>query len=413
MREKTRILLFAVSFTGIFILGLFVGQMWSTYGFLTNDDGGVEITKVVDLYSKTRSPEVSFDQFWKVWDKVQEKHVDQPVDDVKLFYGSVGGIVDGLDDPYSVYLPPKKAKEFSKDLSGKFEGIGAEIGIRKDLLTIIAPLPDSPAIDSGLLAGDHIYKIDGEETYRLSLEESVMKIRGRRGTKVVLSVVRDGFNAPKDFSVTRDTIKIPTIMSEIHDEDIGYIRIAYFNENTWREFDKVVNSFIEKGVGSLVLDLRSNPGGYLQTAVDVASEWIPSGVIVKEKLNGGKERNYDSKGTHRLINIDTVVLVDKGSASGSEIVAGALQDYGVATLIGEKTFGKGSVQDFEVFEDGSALKLTVAKWLTPKDRVIEGEGIEPDVVIEEMITVPDEDDEDGEIVDNGLIRALEFLGNKK
>ena len=401
----------AISFVLVFFAGLFGGQIWSTYGFLTDDNGSVEITKVIDLYSKTRSPEVSFDQFWRVWDKVKDGYVEQDVSDVDLFYGAVGGIVQGLDDPYSTFLPPQKAQEFSRDLSGKFEGIGAEIGIRKGILTIIAPLPGSPAEKAGLFPGDEIYKIDGKETFNLSLEESVLKIRGERGTDVILTIGRDGMTAPEDISVIRDTIKIPTILSEVKDGNIGYIRIAYFNESTWHEFDEIVDDLLEKNISGLVLDLRSNPGGFLQTAVDIASEWVSSGAIVSEKLRGGQEQSYQTTGTHRLAQVKTVVLVDQGSASASEIVAGALQDYKRATIIGEKTFGKGSVQDFEIFEDGSALKLTIAKWFTPLGQVIEGQGVTPDEIIDPMISLPK--DEEGQIIDHGLDRALEILGADK
>lgn len=402
-RHKKKI--YAIIMFLVFFVGILVGQLWSTYGFLNNDDG-VEITKVLNLYSKTRSSDVNFDNFWNVWDRVKEKYVDQPVNDVDLFYGAISGIVSGLDDPYSVYLPPKKAQEFSRDLSGKFEGIGAEIGIRQGMLTVIAPLSGSPSEQVGIKTGDQIYKIDGHETYSLSLEESVLRIRGKKGTQVVLTIGREGSDdGPQEISVTRDTIKIPTIISEIR-KGVGYIRISYFNETTWREFDTIVKDLLTKDPKGLILDLRSNPGGYLQTAVDISSEWITAGVIVKEKMYGGQEKTYLTDGAHRLSNIQTVVLVDQGSASASEIVSGALQDYEKAKIVGERTFGKGSVQDFEAFPDGSALKLTVAKWVTPKGRIIEGGGIEPDIVLEKMFEIK----EGEEPKDLGLQKAFELLG---
>jgi carboxyl-terminal processing protease len=391
----------------VFGIGIFFGRLWGTYNFVTDETGNIDIEKVINLYAKTRSSEVSFDQFWDVWDKVKTKYVDLPVNDVDLFYGAIGGLVDGLGDPYSVYLPPERAEQFSKDLSGKFEGIGAEIGIRKEILTIIAPLPDSPAEKAGLRPGDKIFAIDEEETHKLSLEEAVLKIRGEKGTPVILTVTRNGLSTVEDVTVIRDTIKIPTIVAEIKEGNTAYIRLAHFNETTQREFSKAINETLAKGPNGLILDLRSNPGGFLHTAVEVASEWVEKGVIVTERFQDGNGQAHMSKGSHRLKDIPTVVLIDRGSASAAEIVAGALQDYGKATLVGETTFGKGSVQDFEVLPDGSALKLTIAKWVTPKDREIDGQGIEPDVVLEEMFTLPE--DEDGEVIDHGLNKALEIL----
>ncbi len=391
----------------VFAGGVFFGQTWSVYGFLTNDDGAVEITKVIDLYSKTRSPEVTFSQFWDVWDKVKDRHVEQPVDEVKLFYGAIQGLVDGLEDPYSIYLDPERAKEFSSELSGKFEGIGAEIGIREGFPTVIAPLPGSPAEKAGLRAGDRIFAIDEDEAYGISVEEAVIKIRGKKGTPVVLTVSQNGLASAKDITIIRNTIKIPTIHSEMKEDAVGYIRISHFNDITLKEFKKAVIDILSKSPRGIILDLRSNPGGYLQTSIDVASEWIQEGTIVKERFKDGKEKIYPSTGTHRLVGMKTIILVDGGTASGSEIVAGALKDHDAAVIVGEKTFGKGSVQDFEIMPDGSALKLTIAKWFTPKDQAIEGEGIKPDVVIEKMFSDPENEDDDP--IDHGLEKALELL----
>ncbi|PIT86684.1 MAG: S41 family peptidase [Candidatus Magasanikbacteria bacterium CG10_big_fil_rev_8_21_14_0_10_43_6] len=389
----------------LFGAGYFFGGTASVYSDVTNDTGEVELARVIDLYQRTRSDQVSFDQFWKVWDMVKEQYVDQPVDDVDLFYAATAGLVDGLGDPYSVYFPPTEAKAFADDLSGEFEGIGAEIGIRDGLLTVIAPLPTSPAEQSGIRAGDIVFAIDGTEAFDMSVEEAVRLIRGPGGTSVVLTVRHLGSEVAEDITITRATISVPTISWDIYDGNIGYVQVSYFNEETLSEFDDAVQEILRKGPSGVVLDLRGNPGGFLDTSVRIASEWIESGAIVRERFQSGETSEYTSVGKHRLVSMPTVVLVDAGSASASEIVAGALQDYDAATIVGVQTFGKGSVQNFEILPDGSALKLTIAKWQTPDGREIDGEGITPDTIVEEVL--PGE--EGGDPKDMGLDVALEIL----
>lgn len=391
-----------------FASGVFVGFR-QVSRLVKNESGAVEIKKVLNLYSRSRSSEADFEQFWSLWNKVKEKFVDQPVDDVKLFYGALQGIVTGLDDPYSMYFPPKEAEEFAEELSGEFEGIGAEIGIKENQLVIIAPLAGSPAEKAGLKAGDKIYLIDGEETYGLPLDKAVQKIRGPKGTTVKLTISHDGLEEVREVSIVRDTIVVPTVAWEMKENAIVYVRISYFNNDTWERFDRAIREIKLKSPKGVILDLRSNPGGYLDTAIAVASEWVKSGVIVTERFSGGRENVYPAAGAHRFVGLPTVVLVDGGSASGSEIVAGALQDYGVGKIVGMKTYGKGSVQDFEAMPDGSALKLTVARWYTPKNRQIEKEGITPDVVLEEMFKSVTSTAGVVEYKDAGLERAIGIL----
>ncbi len=404
----------SISLLALFCLfsGIFIGRMWQIQGLMTGDNGEVKITKVLDLYSQSRTPEVEFTEFWDLWDKIKTRYVGQPVDEVNLFYGAMQGLVSGLGDPYSIFFPPKEARQFAKDLSGEaFDGIGAEIGLRKDQLTVIAPLKGSPAEKAGLRAGDKIYAIDGVETFDMNLDEAVNNIRGKKGTEVKLTISHDGLDGLEDIVVVRDTISLPTVEWEMKDNNIVYLHISYFNDDTWGDFDKAVSEVLLASPKGIILDLRSNPGGYFDTSVAVASEWIPAGVVVKEKFSETQVSEYESSGKHRLADLPTVILIDEGTASGSEIVAGALQDYKLATLVGQTSYGKGSVQEFEILPDGSALKLTVARWYTPKDRQIDKEGIKPDVELEEMFTDVVVDEETGEVNyrDLGIEKALELL----
>lgn len=396
-----------------FFAGMSVNSYRSVKKFIT-EEGDVNIVKVLDLYSKTRSDTVSFDQYWEVWNTIKDRYVDQPVDDVDLFYGSLKGLVGGLDDPYSAYFPPGPAKEFTESLQGEFGGIGAEIGMRDNQLIVIAPLPSTPAERAGLKPGDYILKINGEETFGLEIDEAVLKIRGENGSTVVLSVIKKGKQVPEEVSIVREKINIPSVTSEMKKGNVAYIRISNFNNKTVNEFDIAIEDVLSKKPRGLILDLRRNPGGYLDSSVLVASEWIKDGVVVRERFTDKNIREHKTSGKHRLLDLQTIVLVDEGTASGAEIVAGALQDYGVAKIVGTKTFGKGSVQDFEFLPDGSALKLTIAKWFTPKDRGIDKEGITPDIVVEEMFEVKEGADPNDKtaIKDKGVEKALELLQTK-
>lgn len=348
---------------------------------------------------KNALPDVDMDQYWNVWSIIQDKHFDRPAEEQNLFYGSLEGMVRSLKDPYSAFLRPRTVERFTSDLSGKFFGIGAEIGFRDSRLSIIAPLPDTPADKAGLEAGDHIVTIDGKETFDMTIEDAVDNIRGPKGSPVVLGIFRQGFEEIKDISITRGEIIIKSVSWDVEDK-ILHIKVNQFGSDTMKLFGQAVREGHAKGMDGVVLDLRNNPGGFLTSAVQMASEWIENGPVVIERFSNGEIENYMREGKLRLQGIPTVVLVNAGSASGSEIVAGALQDYGVATLIGTKTFGKGSVQDLIQLDDGSAVKITIAKWFTPLDRGIDGEGIEPDIEV-----LPAEDG----VEDTQLEKALEIL----
>ena len=346
----------------------------------------VEITKVINLnrsFDKTDKT-VDFKQFWTVWDAIKKNYVKKDIKDVDLFYGAVQGMVLSLGDPYSVYFPPKRAAEFSKDLSGEFEGIGAEIGVKKNQLVVVSPLPDSPAQKAGLRPGDKIYAVNSTSTLGIDIISAVRMIRGKAGSTVVLKVGREDWSETKDINIVRAKINIPAILYSLKSNKVAYLRIMQFNDNTKPALNKYVKKLKKDGAAGVVLDLRSNPGGFLQSAVDVSGEWVSSGkVVVSQKGRNSNNGDLKSKGQARLDNFKTVVLVNRGSASASEIVAGALQDYKKAIVVGEQTFGKGSVQDYEQLDDRSALKLTVAEWYTPNGNNINKAGITPDILMKE------------------------------
>ncbi len=325
--------------------------------------------------------DVNFSLFWDVWDFIKDDYVDQPVSEKDLFYGAMQGLVFGLGDPHSVFFTPEDAAEFQQDLSGEFSGIGAEIGLKDDQLQIVAPLPGTPAQRAGLQAGDGIYAIDGVDTAGMAVDEAVSRIRGEKGTPVVLTISHNGVDTLEEVTIIRDTITVESVKLTIREDGIAVIDIYFFNEDTTALFDAAVQKILTSDVSGLVVDLRNDPGGYLTSAIDVASAWAGRDVITYESQKDQK-RPLIGTGEALLAGLPTVVLVNGGSASASEIVAGALQDFDLATIVGEQTFGKGSVQDYRDLPDGSAIKITIAKWLTPKGRSIDQLGITPDVIVE-------------------------------
>ncbi|MBI4714291.1 S41 family peptidase [Candidatus Uhrbacteria bacterium] len=352
-----------------FVIGYFVGDAHSTQE--PTSKGEEQVVGTSDL---------DFDQFWDVWNFAKTSFHKQPVSDEDLYYGALKGILEGLDDPYSVYFDPEEAQEFISNLEGSFSGIGAEIGIRDEKLVIVAPIDDAPAARAGLQPGDWIVMIDGVETLGMSVDEAVSKIRGDEGTQVKLSVSRNGLDTLSEVIVTREKIVIDSVKWKIDDNNIMRISISTFNNDTSGLFLDAIQETLTNNVRGIILDLRSNPGGLLTSAMDVASAWIGYKPIVIEKSQE-KAQPFNGMSAPRLTGIPTVVLVNGGSASGSEIVAGALQDYEVAKLVGTQTFGKGSVQDYRELEDGSAVKVTTATWYTPKGRSIHETGISPDIIV--------------------------------
>lgn len=365
-----------------FNLGVFISTTKQRQGLVTYEE--IYSGEVLDLNSsvpsdKLQGEDISFDLFWDTWNIIKDNYVDKDsVTEKQMFYGALRGLVSSVDDPYTVFMDPKISQEFADDMAGTFEGIGAEIGIKDDVLTIIAPLPDMPAETAGLKAGDKVLAINGTSTLGISIDEAVNKIRGPKGTDVVLTITRKELDDVLDITITRDSIIVKSVRTEMRDDNIFVIEITHFNNDTEDLFNDAVREAVKRNPEGIILDLRNNPGGYLNTAIEVSSEWIEKGVIVSEKSGDGGVIDNNARGRARLDGFQTVVLVNGGSASASEIVSGALQDYHKATIVGEKTFGKGSVQALKFLNDGSSVKITVAKWLTPDGRSINDEGIVPD-----------------------------------
>ena len=353
---------------------------------------------------------INLDEFWRVWNLLDEKFVSSSsttnFSDEEKVRGAIAGLVKSYGDPYTMYFPPIESAAFEEDISGNFSGVGMEVGVREDVVTVIAPLPSSPAEKSGIIAGDVIVRIDDRSTEGMGVDEAVRLIRGEKGTEVRFSIFRKGEDAFRDISIIRDTITIPTSKTETRD-DVFVVTLYSFNAISEAEMQKALREYVGSNKKKLVLDLRGNPGGYLQSAVSIASYFIPLGkTVVRESFGDGtKEEVYRSSGRGLGSHVPEkfVVLVDEGSASASEILAGALKEHGVATIIGKQTFGKGSVQELIKLDDGSSVKITVARWLTPNGTSISEGGLAPDVVVERT-------PEDREAKkDPQLDAALEFL----
>jgi len=354
--------------------------------------------------SQITAKDIDFAVFWETWNLLREKYVDKPVSESDLFYGALSGMVAALDDPHTVFLDPPMNKEFTDDLRSEFEGIGAEVGLRDEQLQIVAPLPETPAEKAGLRAGDLIVKIDGQETYGFSVEKAVSLIRGKKNTQVTLAIMREGFTEPRDFVLTRGVIKFNTVKWEMKDNGVAYLKLSAFNESTEGEFTKAVQKILAKNPKGLVLDLRNNPGGFFQTSIAIANYWIDAGIIVKERASDGTVEDYNAPSNIAPFkDLKTVVLVNGGSASASEIVAGALRDHQKAVIVGEQTFGKGSVQSLNDLTDGSAVKVTIARWETPNGTQIDKVGLKPDTEVK--YTQEDFDQQK----DPQLDKALEIL----
>jgi carboxyl-terminal processing protease len=376
----------ALAWVGTFYLGFYIG---------TERRPAEE--KVTDVAGKNigRPENVDFTLFWQAWNVLNEKYIDnngnssttKHASNQERVWGAVAGMTASLGDPYTTFFPPEQKKKFEEEISGNFSGVGMEIGIKDNILTVIAPLPNSPAKRSGVLSGDKVLKINSSLTSGMSADEAVNLIRGLEGTTVNLTLLRNSSGTPEskpfDISIKREIITIPTIDSKKMDNGIFVIRLYNFSAVSPNLFRDALKQFTEAKTDKLVLDLRGNPGGFLDAVVDMASWFLPSGKPVVVEKHGGKveDKIYRSRG-YDIFNdkLKMVILVDKGSASASEILAGALSEYDKATLVGEQTFGKGSVQELIPLGD-SSIKVTIAKWYTPKGHSISLNGLKPNVEV--------------------------------
>jgi len=312
-------------------------------------------------------------------------------------------MVESIGDPYTVFFDPEDTKKFLEDITGRFEGVGMEIGIRNNGLQVIAPLEGTPAQKAGLRAGDRIIKVDGKLTTELTLEEAVTLIRGEKGTKVVLTIFRETWDAPKDIEIERAVIEVPSLKWELLEGNIAYIKIYHFSEKASFDFSRASIQILTSGAERIILDLRNNPGGYLEVARDIAGFFLKKGEVVVIEDSGREKREYKARGNAIFLGYPLVVLINEGSASGAEILAGALKDNLDIILIGETSFGKGSVQQLERLKGGSSLKITTAKWLTPQGKIITDVGLEPDIKVE----MTEEDYQEGR--DPQLDKAIEVI----
>ncbi|MFZ2150313.1 MAG: S41 family peptidase [Minisyncoccia bacterium] len=368
------IFLFIISF---FLFGIHVGA---------NNRPAIEKITGVAGKETAITTEADFSIFWEVWNKINEKYPSaSKTTDQERIYGAISGLVDSLNDPYTVFFSPEEAKEFEEEISGNFTGIGMEVGLKNKVLTVIAPLKDTPAYRADIKAGDKIIKIDDVVTAGLSIEEAIKLIRGEKGTSVTLTVTREDSKLPIEVKIVRDTINIPTLDTELRKDGIFVIKLYSFSANSTGLFRNAIKKFAESKTDKLILDLRGNPGGYLNAAVDMSSWFLKGGkvVVTEDYGNNQPPEVFRSKG-YDVFNdkLKFVILIDGGSASASEILAGAMQDYGRAKLVGAQSFGKGSVQEVVKITPDTLLKVTVAKWLTPNGNSISEKGLTPDYPVE-------------------------------
>ncbi len=365
------ILLIAASFVGGFYFHQYVSK---TY---------VPIKEVINR--ELGQPQgIDFSLFWKTWDLIQSRYVDQSkIKTQDLVYGAIDGMVKAVGDPYTVFFVPKESENFAQEINGAFGGVGIEIGLRDSMLTVITPIKGTPGEKAGLIAGDKILKIGDKSTDGLHIDQAVSLIRGPKGTPVRLTINRESFKSPKEVTIIRDTIKVPTVAWKLLDNNTAYVQLFIFNRNVDDDFKKVAKEIISSKADRIILDLRNNPGGLLDSSVNIAGYFLePNQLVTQERFNNNKTDEYRTSDNGQLKNYPLVIIINKGSASASEILAGAIKDNRGVTLVGEKSFGKGVVQEVDELPGKASVKITIAKWFTPKGTSINDSGIEPDIKIE-------------------------------
>ncbi|MGK2848864.1 MAG: S41 family peptidase [Minisyncoccota bacterium] len=406
--KRSITVLFIVLFLGVvFFVGYEYGRK---YGInVSENHEKISQNEAILLNKNSQDKTIDFALFWRVWGILKEKYVDGGTLDANtLVYGAIEGMLSATGDPYTTFFDPAENKEFQEDISGVFEGIGAEMGIKDDVLTIIAPLEGTPAEQAGLMADDKILTIDDKSTTNMSVEQAVGLIRGKKGTEVKLNIFHIGDEEPHDVLIKRDVILVKSVRFEMKENDIALIRVSRFGEDTEKAFRTAIKQALDAHAQKLILDMRNNPGGFLDTSVEMASLMLPTKqIVVMEEDGTGSRKELRSRGGDQVSHLPTVVLINEGSASASEILAGALRENrDNVTVIGKKSFGKGSVQELISLTKETSVKITVARWLTPKGNQINKVGISPD--IEVTLTRDDLNNKR----DPQLDKALEVLKTK-
>jgi carboxyl-terminal processing protease len=385
---------------GVFFIGIFIG--------ISNKPSVSKILNISDIQNPS-TVKTSFEPFWKAWNSINEKYPGATkIDDEKKIYRAISGLVTSLDDPYSYFFDPEETKAFKEDISGTFSGIGLEVGKKEDILTAISPLKNTPAYYADIKPGDKILKIDDTLTSDISIEKAIELIRGEQGTNVTLTILKDGAKEPSVVKITRGIINTQTIETLLRDDGIFVITLSSFSEKSVSLFREALKEFAKTKSDKLILDLRGNPGGYLDSAIDISSWFLPSGktVVTEDYGNNLESKTYRSLGYDVFPeNLKFIILIDGGSASASEIVAGAMQDYKKAILVGTQSYGKGSVQELVNITPDTILKITVAKWLTPNGVSISEKGLTPDYIVK--YTEKDYENK----MDPQMDKAVELLNN--
>jgi len=405
MDNKKKIISFIVA---VFLL-VVVFFLGAVFGY-SQRPAMEKISYIINKEPNVPKENIDFSPFWSAWSTIESNYVSaSSTNKQDMVWGAIRGLVGSLGDPYSTFFPPEENKQFKEEMSGNFGGVGMEISVKKGVLTVVSPLKDTPAERAGIKAGDVILKINDKTTDGLSADEAARLIRGEPGTKVKLVILHPNETNTKELEITRDIIKIPVLDTERKPDGIFVIKLYNFSENSSSEFRNALRQFLESGDDKLILDLRNNPGGYLESAVDIASWFLPVGKIVaRERFSSGEETLFRSKGYNIFTptgKLPFAILVNEGSASASEILAGALKEHGVAKLVGKKTFGKGSVQELFPITSDTSLKLTIAKWLTPEGISISDHGLEPDYKVE----ITEKDIEEKK--DPQMDKAIEIVKN--
>jgi carboxyl-terminal processing protease len=400
---------------GVAVVALMLASLSfvSGFGFSANNSGAsspiaamqTALPNVPNVLQSNNTPP-EFAVFWEAWNIIQKDFYGTLPTNKQLAYGAIHAVLKTLNDQHTVFIEPRDTAQQNEQLRGDFQGIGANVNLIGGQVVIVSPIPGSPAEKAGILAGDIIVNVDGKDVNGMTLDDVVALIRGPKGTSVKITIQRKDKPDPLVLDIIRNTIQLPSVIAKMQENNVGYVRLTIFGEKSKDEVVNAINDLKKQGAKGLIFDLRGNPGGYLQAAIDVASQFIPDGVVAYERGKDGNEQVFKASGNGAWTDLPMVVLIDKGSASASEIVSGAIQDRKRAPLLGETSFGKGSVQSVHQLSDQSSVHVTIAEWLTPNKTQITGKGLTPDM----PVTISTDDQKNG--VDSQLQAAIKYLKEK-